>query len=262
MTNATENHAVRLHVDRGVLRDIIEARIVQDKRRSYYTIGSVFSGMGFTLVAMGSTNYTAATLFVLLGVFYYLCIVGANVNYVAEEEEDAEAKCDEEMDDEIQAEETEETEEADAEEEEGIEFTNLSALTRHEKMLLFRTLFEDLSGFDIEAAELRQLLRPETRAPAPSVAEESVYSEPSSDADASTETIVQDGATGPRLARAETSYSQPEVVPVAEVTPPVEVAQPTATEPINLDTEDEIPRNNSAEEDSGAATPETSSDAN
>ena len=243
---------MRLHVDRGVLRDIIESRIIQDKRRSYYTIGSVFSGMGFTLVAMGSTNYTAATLFVLLGVFYYLCIVGANVNYVAEEEDGV--KCDEEMDDEFQEEE--------AEEEEGIEFTNLSALTRNEKMLLFRTLFEDLSGFDIEATDLDQLLHPETRAPAPSVAEESVSSEPSSDADASTETIVEDGAAGPSLARAETSYSQPEVVAAAEVAPPVEVAQPTAAESINLDAEEQAPRNNSAEEDSGAATPESSSDAN
>lgn len=250
MTNTflKENQAVRLHVDRGVLRDIIEARITQDKRRSYYTIGSVFSGMGFTLVAMGSTNYTAASVFVLLGVFYYLCIVGANVNYVAEEEEDWKAPAKfkyygEDTDDDLGEEEAEEKNE-----EGHIEFCNLSSLTMHEKMVLFRSVFEELSGFEMTDADVAQILRShgtaeshETETSTPSDTGLTVIEEASSEeeTEAPADAVVAEPEQeGPRLARAETSYSQTE-----EIAP---------VQPINLD----------IEEVTGVQTPEASSEVN
>ena len=79
MTCEQEN-GIRLHVDRKVLRDIIQARLADGKRRSFFTIGNLFTGMGFTLVAMGSANYTASSLFVLIGLFVYMCIGGVGPN--------------------------------------------------------------------------------------------------------------------------------------------------------------------------------------
>jgi hypothetical protein len=228
-TEEKENQGIRLHVDRGVLRDIIEARIACDKRRSYYTIGSVFSGMGFTLVALGSTNYTAASIFVMLGLCYYMCISGVSVNYVDEDEgvEDGAEKFEE--------------------------------LDREEKVELVRTLMEELGGFHLSAEDVERLVQPVDE-----------FSEQDEDEDECLDSElhveepvpvvepVAEAAEPPRLARAETSYSEGIMAEVVE--PPMDQPGPesrveSATEPSPVQ---EAEGKNNVEEESGSATPEAS----
>lgn len=206
---------IRLHVDRKVLRDILQARIAEGKRGSFYTVGSVFTGMGFTLVAMGSTNYTASTLFVLIGLFVYMCIGGVNVDY---DEGGAEADADEWKEPARcpsydYEEEAEDGEESDAEAE--MEYKELSVLTKAEKALIFRGLFHELSGFHIGEQEMEHIFRPRTRSDSkPEVEVETVEPESPPNSDAGL-TVIEEASSeeeqpAPRLARAETSYSAPE----------------------------------------------------
>jgi hypothetical protein len=250
-----EAQGMRLHVDRGVLRDIIEARIASDKRRSYYTIGSVFSAMGFTLVALGSTNYTASTLFVLIGIFYYLCIVGVGVNYVDEE--------------------------GTGEEVVGGDKGDVYDMTREEKLELVRAFIEELSGFEMTEEDIQRIVWPayseeeadEAQADQAQVddvdvqverAELEIQPEPVTE----NEIVVEEGdqADGPRLARAETSYSEGVV---AETQTHVESAPPVLAEPpaeaqeaalasVEAEAHTESETKNNVEEESGSATPEAS----
>ncbi len=233
-----ENEGVRLHVDRGVLRDILEARIASDKRRSYYTIGSVFSAMGFTLVAVGSTNYTASSLFVLIGIFYYLCISGVSVNYV---------------DDEWDGEDGED------------ESVEIKEMGRAEKVELVRVLMQELGGFHLSTEDIEHLIQP-------------VYTVEGEDKEDSLEGVDnlepvlevegEDGLDGdagevvaepPRLARAETSYSEGVVVDESVV-----VEQPQAQAPIEEAAQPVVEvqeEKNNVEDESGSATPEASGSA-
>ncbi len=253
VANQTEEaQGVRLHVDRGVLRDIIEARIASDKRRSYYTIGSVFSAMGFTLVALGSTNYTASTLFVLIGIFYYLCIVGVNVNYVDEEGAEEEVA--------------------------GGEKGDVYAMTREEKLELVRAFIEELSGFEMTEEDIQRIVWPacgdeedeadEAQADDVDVQVERAELEIQPEPVAENEIVVEEGdqADGPRLARAETSYSEGVVTETqthVESAPPVLAeaaaeAQEAALASVEAEVQEESETKNNVEEESGSATPEAS----
>jgi hypothetical protein len=248
ITEKTEEaQGMRLHVDRGVLRDIIEARIASDKRRSYYTIGSVFSAMGFTLVALGSTNYTASTLFVLIGIFYYLCIVGVNVNYVDEEGAGEEVASGEKGD--------------------------VYAMTREEKLELVRAFIEELSGFEMTENDIERIVWPayseedeadEAQADDVDVQVERAELEIQPEPVAENEIVVEEGdqADGPRLARAETSYSegvvtetQTQTQVVAEAEPIIAVEAPALVE---APVQEESETKNNVEDESGSATPEAS----
>ncbi len=247
-----EDQGMRLHVDRGVLRDIIEARIASDKRRSYYTIGSVFSAMGFTLVALGSTNYTASSLFVLIGIFYYLCIVGVNVNYVDEEGAEEEVA--------------------------GGEKGDVYAMTREEKLELVRAFIEELSGFEMTEEDIQRIVWPacgdeedeadEAQADDVDVQVERAELEIQPEPVAENEIVVEEGdqADGPRLARAETSYSEGvvtetqthvESAPPVLAEPPAE-AQEAALASVEAEAHTESETKNNVEEESGSATPEAS----
>ena len=249
-----ENEGVRLHVDRGVLRDIIEARIATDKRRSYYTIGSVFSAMGFTLVALGSTNYTASSLFVLIGIFYYLCISGVSVKYV---------------DDEWAGEDGED-------EEDGSESVGMKEMGRAEKVELVRVLMQELGGFHLSTEDIEHLIQPVYE-----VGEDGENGEKGdgleSVLESAAETALEveegelDGDAGtavpPRLVRAETSYSEgvvtePLSVPAAQPEPEPEPEPEPVTEPVpgaqaGAQPEEQEVKNN-VEDESGSATPEAS----
>jgi hypothetical protein len=272
-----EAQGMRLHVDRGVLRDIIEARIASDKRRSYYTIGSVFSAMGFTLVALGSTNYTASSLFVLIGIFYYLCIVGVNVNYVDEEGTEEEVA--------------------------GGEKGDVYAMTREEKLELVRTFIEELSGFEMTEEDIERIVWPayneaedeadESQADQAQADQVQADQAQADDVDvqveraeleiqpepvAENEIVVEEGDQddGPRLARAETSYSEGVVTetqtqtevesaaPVLAEAPaeaqeaaPVEAPAPPL-EPVEAPVQEESETKNNVEDEPGSATPEAS----
>jgi hypothetical protein len=258
---------IRLHVDRKVLRDILQARIAEGKRGSFYTVGSVFTGMGFTLVAMGSTNYTASTLFVLIGLFVYMCIGGVNVDYdeggayadVDADEWKEPARCpsydyEEEAED---GEDGEDGEESDAEAD--MEYKELSVLTKAEKSLIFRGLFHELCGFHIGEQEMERIFRPRTRTrsepePEPDVEVETVEPETPPNSDAGL-TIIEEASSeeeqpAPRLARAETSYSAPEELVEADV----QATTQATVQPIIVPEE----VNNSDITNNGPATPESS----
>ncbi len=234
-----ENEGVRLHVDRGVLRDIIEARIASDKRRSYYTIGSVFSAMGFTLVALGSKNYTASSLFVLIGIFYYLCISGVSVNYV---------------DDEWAGEDGED------------ESVEIKEMGRTEKVELVRVLMQELGGFHLSTEDIEHLVQPVYTVKGEEGQEEEDSLEGVDTLEPVLEVEGEDGLDGdagevlpepPRLARAETSYSEGVVVDESVV---VEQAQAPIEEAVEPVVEVQEAKNN-VEDESGSATPEASGSA-
>lgn len=257
-----ESQGMRLHVDRGVLRDIIEARIASDKRRSYYTIGSVFSAMGFTLVALGSTNYTASSLFVLIGIFYYLCIVGVNVNYVDEEGAGEEVAENEKED--------------------------VYDMTREEKLELVRAFIEELSGFEMSEDDIQRIVWPayseeeaedeadeaqadEAQADDVDVQVEQAELEIQPEPVAETEIFVEEmnqSEDGPRLARAETSYSEG-VVTESQIQTEVEAVVESETIVSEVPAEAQVPApaelvqeesetKNNVEDESGSATPEVS----
>jgi hypothetical protein len=239
-----ENEGVRLHVDRGVLRDIIEARIATDKRRSYYTIGSVFSAMGFTLVALGSKNYTASSLFVLIGIFYYLCISGVSVNYVDDEW---------------------------AGEDEDGESVEMKEMGRAEKVELVRVLMQELGGFHLSTEDIEHLVQPVYTVKGEEGQEEEDSLEGVDNLEPVLEVEGEDGEDGldgdagevlpepPRLARAETSYSEGVVVDEGVVVEQVQAQAPIeeAVEPV---VEVQEAKNN-VEDESGSATPEASGSA-
>ena len=213
-----EENGIRLHVDRKVLRDIIQARLADGKRRSFFTIGNLFTGMGFTLVAMGSANYTASSVFVLIGLFVYMCIGGVAVEYDeggADADEWKEpARCGHYDDEEeVYEEET--------------EFQGLSGLSKEEKMVIFSTLFHELSGLTMGGNDVERILQTEEEEEEEGVDAEGVDANmedsgpatpPNSESpsDAGLTIIEEEHSTpqsdeelsGPRLARAETSYSQ------------------------------------------------------
>jgi len=128
-----------------------------------------------------------------------------------------------------------------------------------EKMILFRSVFEELSGFEMTDADVAQILRrhgpaesQNTESSTPSDTGLTVIEETSSEEEtdavqeapaavAVAETAVAEPAQqeeGPRLARAETSYSQTE--------------ESAAVQPINLD----------IEEVTGVETPEATNEVN
>jgi hypothetical protein len=65
---------MKLNIDRAILRDIMEARATNERRNSYYVVGSIFSGMSFTMLLLGSDNYTAISALVMVGMMFYSCI--------------------------------------------------------------------------------------------------------------------------------------------------------------------------------------------
>ena len=146
--------AIHFNVDKTVLRDIIEARSVSDKQRFYYVVGSIFSGMSFTMLLLKSDNYSAITFLTMIGIFFYTCISCQNVNY-----EEDEAKDEDEEDPNPTPTNTpimkgmtgvDDVEEAE-------EFF-LDYLSKDNKIILFKQLFHELVGTDFSDSEIEHLI--------------------------------------------------------------------------------------------------------
>lgn len=146
--------AIHFNIDKTVLRDIIEARSVRDKQSFYYIVGSIFSGMSFTMLLLKSDNYSAITFLTMIGMFFYTCISCQNVNY-----EEDEAKDEDEEDPNPTPTNTpimkgmtgvDDVEEAD-------EFF-LDYLSKDNKIILFKQLFHELVGTDFSDSEIEHLI--------------------------------------------------------------------------------------------------------
>lgn len=146
--------SVHFNIDKTVLRDIIEARSVRDKQSFYYIVGSIFSGMSFTMLLLKSDNYSAITFLTMIGMFFYTCISCQNVNY-----EEDEAKDEDEEDPNPTPTNTpimkgmtgiDDVEEAD-------EFF-LDYLSKDNKIILFKQLFHELVGTDFSDSEIEHLI--------------------------------------------------------------------------------------------------------
>jgi hypothetical protein len=127
---------MKLNIDRAILRDIMEARATNERRNSYYVVGSIFSGMSFTMLLLGSDNYTAISALVMVGMMFYSCI---SCNKIDFEETCSNSK--EEM-------------EAEAED----SYMKVDEMTLDEKINLFKELFYELSNIQLEDEELERML--------------------------------------------------------------------------------------------------------
>jgi hypothetical protein len=144
--------AIHFNVDKTVLRDIIEARSVRDKQSFYYVVGSIFSGMSFTMILLKSDNYSAITFLTMIGMFFYTCISCQNVNY---EEDEAETQEDPNptptntpiMKGMTGVDDVEEAEEF-----------FLDYLSKDNKIILFKQLFHELVGTDFSDSEIEHLI--------------------------------------------------------------------------------------------------------
>ena len=191
---------MKLNIDRAILRDIMEARATNERRNSYYVVGSIFSGMSFTMLLLGSDNYTAISALVMVGMMFYSCISCNKIDF--EETE-------------LRNENKEYNEQEEAEE----PYMKVDEMTLDEKINLFKELFYELSNIRLEDEELERMLTTVSYA---EQEEEEVAEEETNDKAEETpqknttekaiEQLrkVEEDTKGRNLARAETSYSEGE----------------------------------------------------
>jgi hypothetical protein len=191
---------MKLNIDRAILRDIMEARTTNERRNSYYVVGSIFSGMSFTMLLLGSDNYTAISALVMVGMIFYSCISCNKIDF--EETE-------------LRNENKEYNEQEEAEE----PYMKVDEMTLDEKINLFKELFYELSNIRLEDEELERMLTTVSYA---EQEEEEVAEEETNDKAEETpqknttekaiEQLrkVEEDTKGRNLARAETSYSEGE----------------------------------------------------
>jgi hypothetical protein len=135
---------MKLNIDRAILRDIMEARATNERRNSYYVVGSIFSGMSFTMLLLGSDNYTAISALVMVGMMFYSCI---SCNKIDFEETDCGANGA-----------GEKNKECDEQEEAEEPYMKVDEMTLDEKINLFKELFYELSNIRLEDEELERML--------------------------------------------------------------------------------------------------------
>lgn len=144
---------MKLNIDRTILRDIMEARATNERRNSYYVVGSIFSGMSFTMLLLGSDNYTAISTLVMVGMIFYSCISCNKIDF----EEIGGVSSDSNQD----QEEDQET------------YMKVGEMTLDEKINLFKELFYELSNIHLEDEELERMLTTVNYAEEEEIAEES-----------------------------------------------------------------------------------------
>jgi predicted RNase H-like nuclease (RuvC/YqgF family) len=130
---------MKLNIDRAILRDIMEARATNERRNSYYVVGSIFSGMSFTMLLLGSDNYTAISALVMVGMMFYSCISCNKIDF-----EESEFRG--------------ENKEYDEQEEAEEPYMKVDEMTLDEKINLFKELFYELSNIRLEDEELERML--------------------------------------------------------------------------------------------------------
>lgn len=208
--------AIHFNVDKTVLRDIIEARSVSDKQRFYYVVGSIFSGMSFTMLLLKSDNYSAITFLTMIGMLFYTCISCQNVNYDEDEVEEEDPnptptntpimKGMPGVDDVEEAE----------------DFI-LDYLSKDNKIILFKQLFHELVDMDFNDSEIERLI--ESSEETEEEAIEEVYTEEIPEKEAESETVQEEAqdkvlaqlrqveaeTAARNLARAQTSFSDSEL---------------------------------------------------
>jgi hypothetical protein len=193
---------MKLNIDRAILRDIMEARATNERRNSYYVVGSIFSGMSFTMLLLGSDNYTAISALVMVGMMFYSCISCNKIDFEETELRDENKEYDEQ----------EEAEEP---------YMKVDEMTLDEKINLFKELFYELSKIRLEDEELERMLT--TVSYAEEEVDEVVEEEANDKAEDTpqkntTEKVieqlrkVEEDTKARNLARAETYYSEGEPV--------------------------------------------------
>lgn len=130
---------MKLNIDRTILRDIMEARATNERRNSYYVVGSIFSGMSFTMLLLGSDNYTAISALVMVGMIFYSCISCNKIDF-----------------EEIGCGSTSAESESESEDQET--YMKVGEMTLDEKINLFKELFYELSNIRLEDEELERML--------------------------------------------------------------------------------------------------------
>jgi hypothetical protein len=190
---------MKLNIDRAILRDIMEARATNERRNSYYVVGSIFSGMSFTMLLLGSDNYTAISTLVMVGMMFYSCI---SCNKIDFEETCYEVSENKEYDEQEEAEEP---------------YMKVDELTLDEKINLFKELFYELSNIRLEDEELERMLTTVNYAKEDEIAEEEANDKPEETPQKNTtENVieqlrkVEEETKARNLARAETYYSEGE----------------------------------------------------
>lgn len=168
---------MKLNIDRAILRDIMEARATNERRNSYYVVGSIFSGMSFTMLLLGSDNYTAISALVMVGMMFYSCISCNKIDFEELGRENKE--CDEQ----------EETDEP---------YMKVDELTLDEKINLFKELFYELSNIRLEDEELERMLTTVN------------YSEEAAEEEATEETNDKQGEEVPENPEKNTTEKSPE----------------------------------------------------
>lgn len=183
----------------------MEARATNERRTSYYVVGSIFSGMSFTMLLLGSDNYTAISALVMVGMMFYSCI---SCNKIDFEETDCYAK---DKDKNKEYDEVAETED---------QYMKVDEMTLDEKIKLFKELFYELSNVRLEDEELERML--DTVGYAEEEEEEEVAEDkpteeaPENPEKNTTEKVieqlrkVEEDTKARNLARAETYYSEGE----------------------------------------------------
>ena len=144
---------MKLNIDRTILRDIMEARATNERRNSYYVVGSIFSGMSFTMLLLGSDNYTAISTLVMVGMIFYSCISCNKIDF----EEIGGVSSDSNQD----------------QEEDQEPYMKVGEMTLDEKINLFKELFYELSNIHLEDEELERMLTTVNYAEEEEIAEES-----------------------------------------------------------------------------------------
>jgi hypothetical protein len=208
--------AIHFNVDKAVLRDIIEARSVSDKQRFYYVVGSIFSGMSFTMLLLKSDNYSAITFLTMIGMLFYACISCQNVSYEKDDEVETEA----EEDPNPTPTNTPIMQGMTGVEEDDENF-ELDYLSKTDKVILFKQLFRELVDMDFNDSDIKRLI--ESSEEIAEEAIEEVYTEeiPEKEAEADSETVqdkvitqlrqVEAETAARNLARAQTSFSDSEL---------------------------------------------------
>jgi len=196
---------MKLNIDRAILRDIMETRATNERRNSYYVVGSIFSGMSFTMLLLGSDNYTAISALVMVGMMFYSCISCNKIDF-------------EEL--------GEKNKEYDEQEEADEPYMKVDELTLDEKINLFKELFYELSNIRLEDEELERMLTTVNYAEEEEAAEEEATEETNDKqeeevpenpeknttekADEESEKPEEEDTKTRNMARAETYYSEGE----------------------------------------------------
>ena len=195
---------MKLNIDRTILRDIMEARATNERRNSYYVVGSIFSGMSFTMLLLGSDNYTAISALVMVGMIFYSCISCNKIDF----EEIGGVSSDSNQD----QEEDQET------------YMKVGEMTLDEKINLFKELFYELSNIHLKDEELERMLTTVNYTEEEEIAEESAEDKSGGETETTeenpeknnTEKVieqlrkVEEDTQARNMARAETYYSEGE----------------------------------------------------